>query len=94
MVYVGVWDEAIGDPHLKPLGEFLAKQEKGWDGKEHFDYLEQRFLEEPWSDVKVVMVADPQNSPRPFVEMSLIKGQPHTKCSFYKLTSEIGKEVV
>ena len=44
--------------------------------------------------VQVVMVADPQNSPRPFVLMSLIKGQPHTKCSFYKLTSKSGKEVV
>ena len=31
MAYVGVWNEAIEDPHLKPLGEFLAKQEKGWD---------------------------------------------------------------
>ena len=95
MVHVGVWDEAITDPHLKPLGEFLAEQEKGWDGKEDFDHLEQKFLEEPWLDwVKVVMVADPHNSPRPFVLMSLVKGQPHTRCSFHKLTSERGGKVL
>ena len=95
MVHVGVWDEAIGDRHLKRLGKFLAEQEKGWEGKEDFDHLEQKFLEEPWLNwVKVVMVADPQNSPRPFVLMSLIKEQPHMRCSFYKLTSESGKEVV
>ena len=78
----------------KPLGEFLAEQEKGWDGKEDFDHLEQKFMDEPWLNwVKVVMVANPQNSARPFVLMNLIKGLPHTSRFFDIPTSESGKEV-
>ena len=94
MDIVGLWDEAIEDPHLKPLGEFLAEQERGWDGKKDFDHLEQKFLEEPWLNwVKVVMVVDPKNSPRPFVLLSNIKGPSHSRCAFHALTSEGVREV-
>ena len=72
------------DPHLKRLGEYLAGLEVGW-GPEDFDWLEQNFLEEPWLNwIKIVMVADSENAPKPFVLVSNTRGQAHINCALDK----------
>ena len=85
------WNKAITDPHLIPLGQYLAWTERtaGW-GWEDSDHLEKTFLEEPWLNwVQVVLVVDPDGATKPFALLTGSKSRPHNKCHFFNIT---GKE--
>ena len=89
------WELAQDDPHYMRLGEYLAAKLTSEEmtrlqatGEVSREGLEEEFLRDPWEELDIRKVVDPQFFARPFVLVVSLRAKDHSTCPLHKMVKE------